>query len=101
METTDVVTSHNPNRRAAVACAALLIAVVTLATGCGKGQQGPATSTTTTTTTTTTTSPSEAPPSPTEKTINPTGGNLFTPGVTAPGAATVQPGSHPGINGVP
>jgi hypothetical protein len=26
---------------------------------------------------------------------------LFTPGVKAPPAATVPPGQHPGINGVP
>ena len=39
--------------------------------------------------------------SPTEKGVNPTGGNLFTPGVTAPAAPNVPPGQHPGINGVP
>jgi hypothetical protein len=39
--------------------------------------------------------------SPTEKSISPTGGNLFTPGVLAPPAQTVPPGQHPGINGVP
>jgi hypothetical protein len=41
------------------------------------------------------------PPSPTEKGVNPTGGNLFTPGVTAPAAPNVPPGQHPGINNVP
>jgi hypothetical protein len=40
-------------------------------------------------------------PAPTEKSINPTGGNLFTPSVVAPPAPTVAPGQHPGINGVP
>jgi multidrug efflux pump subunit AcrA (membrane-fusion protein) len=49
-------------------------------TACGGGKQAPPTTpTTTTTTTTTTTAPPPPPPSPTEKTINPTGGNLFTP----------------------
>jgi hypothetical protein len=49
-------------------------------TACGGGEKAPETSTTTTTTTTTTApSPTPAPPSPTEKSINPTGGNMFTP----------------------
>jgi hypothetical protein len=77
------------------------VAMIGLTAGCGNGgQQAP---TTTTTTTTTTTSPpsTPAPPPPTEKDINPTGGNLFTPGVKAPPAQSVSPGQHPGINGVP
>jgi hypothetical protein len=32
--------------------------------------------------------------SPTEKSINPTGGNLFTPPVKAPPAPTAIPGDH-------
>jgi hypothetical protein len=32
--------------------------------------------------------------SPTEKSINPTGGNLFTPPVKAPAAPTAIPGDH-------
>jgi hypothetical protein len=32
--------------------------------------------------------------SPTEKSINPTGGNLFTPPVKAPPAPTAIPGTH-------
>jgi hypothetical protein len=31
---------------------------------------------------------------PTEKSINPTGGNLFTPSVKAPPAPTAIPGDH-------
>jgi len=54
-------------------------------TACGGGGT-PAPSTTTTTTTTT--------PSPTEKSINPTGGNLFTPPVKAPPAPTAPPGDN-------
>jgi hypothetical protein len=33
-------------------------------------------------------------PAPTEKSINPTGGNLFTPPVQAPAAPTEPPGVH-------
>ena len=84
--------------RMVVASGSALIAIGTFATACGNnGGQ------TYTTTTTTTTSPSSssAPPSPTEKGINPTGGNVFTPGNTANPAPNVPPGQHPGINGVP
>src|SRR5262245_51779981 len=75
----------------------VLVVMVALTAGCGNGgHQAP------TTTTTTTSSPSSTPPpAPTEKGVNPTGGNLFTPGVKAPPAPEVQPGQHPGINGVP
>jgi hypothetical protein len=64
-----------------------------LTASCAKQEQkAPATSTTTSTTTTTTTSP--PPVAPTEKSINPTGGNLFTPPVKAPPAPTAIPGDH-------
>jgi hypothetical protein len=77
----------------------LLIAMsVVLAACAGGGQQAPAT-TTTSTATSTTTPPSSA--APTQKSVNPTGGNLFTPGITAPAGPSVAPGQHPGINGVP
>ncbi|MCW2520763.1 MAG: hypothetical protein JWR46_3382 [Mycobacterium sp.] len=58
-------------------------------TACGGGKTGGPSSTTETTTTTT--APSV---SPTEKSINPTGGNLFTPPVKAPPAPTAIPGTH-------
>ena len=89
-------------RRMAVASGAVLIAVGAFTAGCGtSGKQAPSSTTTTTTTTTTTAPPaSSAPVAPTEKSINPTGGNLFTPPVVAPAAPTVTPGQHPGINGV-
>ena len=35
-------------------------------------------------------------PAPTEKSINPTGGNLFSPPVKAPGPPTPAPGNEPG-----
>ena len=81
-----------------------LIALAALTAACGNsGNPAPSTtttSTTTTTTSTTTTPPSSAPVSPTEKSIDPSGGNLFTPKVQAPPAPAVTPGQHPGINGV-
>ena len=36
-----------------------------------------------------------------KKNVSPTGGNLFTPAITAPAAPSVPAGQHPGINGVP
>ncbi len=57
-------------------------------TACG-GSESPSPSSTTETTTTT--APSATP---TEKSINPTGGNLFTPPIKAPPAPTAIPGTH-------
>src|SRR5258705_311603 len=90
-------------RLSAVAGGLAVVAMVGLTASCAKEEQkAPETSTTTTTTTPTTTSAPPPPaPAPTEKSINPTGGNLFTPPVLAPGAPTVPPGQHPGINGIP
>jgi hypothetical protein len=90
-------------RVSAVAGGLAIVAMVGLSASCAKEEKkAPETSTTTTTTTQTTTSPPAAPaPAPTEKSINPTGGNLFTPPVLAPPAPTVPPGQHPGINGIP
>jgi hypothetical protein len=72
--------------------------MVGLTASCAKEQQkAPETSTTTSTTTTTTspaTSTATPPVAPTEKSINPTGGNLFTPPVKAPPAPTAIPGDH-------
>ncbi len=80
-----------------------LVTMGVVTAGCGtNANQAPSTTPTSTTTTTTTVSPSStAAPAPTEKSINPTGGNLFTPGVKAPSAPAVPPGQHPGINGIP
>jgi hypothetical protein len=87
-------------RMLVVAGGTALIALGTITAACGTGgNQAPSTTTTTTTTTTT---PSNTPPaSPTEKSISPSGGNLFTPPIHAPAAPSVPPGQHPGINGVP
>lgn len=71
-------------RRAAIACAATLIAVSSLVAGCGNnGKEAPSTP-----------SSSSAPASPTEKSLTPSGGNKFTPSVVAPPAPTVGPGNH-------
>lgn len=83
--------SLTPRLVAVVGGGALIIGA--LLAGCGNnGEQAP--STTTTTTTTTTPSSSAVPPSPTQKAINPTGGNLFTPDIKAPPAPTEPPGVH-------
>ncbi len=63
----------------------------------GNGSNAPSTTQSPTTTTTTTTqspTPGAPPPAPTEKSINPTGGNLFTPTVLAPAAPTAIPGNR-------
>jgi hypothetical protein len=72
-------------RLALVAGGGAIIAMGALTAGCG-GNEAPSPSSTTTT--------SSVAPSPTEKSINPTGGNSFTPPVKAPPAQTVQPGDH-------
>jgi hypothetical protein len=84
------------SRLTAVLAGGALVAMGAFLAGCGNnGEQAPSTSSTTTTTTTTTmTSSTPAPPSPTEKGIDPTGGNLFTPNVKAPPAPTEPPGVH-------
>jgi hypothetical protein len=83
-------------RVSAVAGGLAIVAMVGLSASCAKEEKkAPETSTTTTTTTQTTTSPPAAPaPAPTEKSINHTGGNLFTPPVYAPPAPTAPPGVH-------
>jgi hypothetical protein len=89
--------SRLARRLAAVAGGVAIVAMVGLTASCAKEEEkAPETTTTTTTTTTpTTTSPPAAPPvAPTEKSINPTGGNLFTPPVYAPPAPTAIPGDH-------
>ena len=80
-------------RLAATAGMGAIIAMGAL-TACGQGEKAPETTTPTTTTTSTTTAPSAPPVAPTEKSINPTGGNLFTPPVKAPAAPTAIPGDN-------
>ncbi len=73
-------------RVAAYVGGAAIVAMVGLTAACGGSEKAPETSTTTTTT-----APSA---SPTEKSINPSGGNLFTPPIKAPPAPTAIPGTH-------
>jgi len=81
-------------RVAALVGGAAVVTMVGLTASCGKEEQkAPETSTTTTTTTTSATT-SAPPVAPTEKSINPTGGNLFTPPVKAPPAPTAIPGDN-------
>jgi hypothetical protein len=81
-------------RLVATAGMGAIIAMGTL-TACGQGEKAPETTApTTTTTTTSTTAPSAPPVAPTEKSINPTGGKLFTPPVKAPPAPTAIPGDN-------
>ncbi|HTI78805.1 MAG TPA: hypothetical protein VL634_27660 [Mycobacterium sp.] len=79
-------------RLAATAGMGAIIAMGAL-TACGQGEKAPETTTPTTTTTTSATTSAPAP-APTEKSINPTGGNLFTPPVKAPPAPTAIPGDN-------
>jgi hypothetical protein len=78
-------------RLAAISGVSAIIAMGAMTAACGKETEAPETTTTTTT----------SAPAPSEKSINPTGGNLFTPPVQATPAPGVSPGQHPGINGVP
>ena len=88
-------------RLVAISGASAIIAMGAI-TACAKEEKAPETTTPTTTTATTpATTGGGAPLAPSEKSINPTGGNLFTPPVKAPPAPTVPPGQHPGINGIP
>ena len=88
--------SHRLARRlAAYAGGAAVVAMVGLTAACGGGSDK-APETTPSTTTAPSTAPSSSAPSvtPTEKSINPTGGNLFTPPVKAPPAPTAIPGDN-------
>jgi hypothetical protein len=81
-------------RRIAATAGGLAIISMGVLTACGQGEKAPETSTTTTTPSTTTPAPSAPPVAPTEKSINPTGGNLFTPPVKAPPPPTAIPGDN-------
>jgi hypothetical protein len=88
-------------RLAAVAGGVAIVVMVGVTASCAK-EEAPAPETKTITKTVTAPAAPPAPPappaappaSPTEKSINPTGGNLFTPPVYAPPAPTATPGDH-------
>ncbi|MFG1933331.1 hypothetical protein ACGFK1_22195 [Mycobacterium sp. NPDC048908] len=86
-----MMSGRTARRLAATAAMGATIGMGAL-TACGEGEKAPETTTPTTTTTTSATTPAPAP-APTEKSINPTGGNLFTPPVKAPSAPTAIPGN--------
>ena len=79
------------HRVTAAAGGAALIAMIGLTAGCGGEKKTPETPSSTTTTTTTTTTHEVTP---TEKSLSPNGGNLFTQSVTANPAPTATPGTH-------
>ncbi|MFL0288207.1 hypothetical protein ACJH6H_23410 [Mycobacterium sp. SMC-21] len=79
------------HRVTAAAGGTALIAMIGLTAGCGEEKKAPETPSSTTTTTTSTTTSAVTP---TEKSISPGGGNLFTPSVTANPAPTATPGTH-------
>jgi hypothetical protein len=75
-------------RIAAAVGGTAIVAMVGLTAACGSDEEkAPET-------TTTTTESSTPSVSPTEKSINPTGGNLFTPSIKAPPAPTAPPGDN-------
>jgi hypothetical protein len=95
----DVMMENSDATRLArvLAGAAVLAGLVASIASCsGNGPNAPSTTQPPTTTTTTTQSPTPGapPPAPTEKSISPTGGNLFTPRVHAPPAPTAIPGNR-------
>ena len=64
---------------------------------CAREEKAPEPTTPTTPATTSpAASPPPPPPAPMEKSINPTGGNLFSPPVKAPGPPTPAAGNLPG-----
>lgn len=88
----------DPVRLARVVAGAAVLAgpAASIASCSGNGSNALSTTQSPTTTTTTTQfpTPGAPPPAPTEKSINPTGGNLFTPTVHAPPARTAIPGNR-------
>lgn len=75
-----MTTGRFPRRFAATAGLAALVTLGGLTAACGTGgEKAPSTPTTTTTTTTTTPATTAPSVAPTEKSISPGGGNLFTP----------------------
>jgi hypothetical protein len=87
------MSSHQmARRRLAAGVGALALVAMGALSACGGNKtESPSTSTTTTTTSAETTPPSA---SPTEKGLEPGGGNKFTPTVKAPTPATAIPGNH-------
>jgi hypothetical protein len=89
--------SRSLHLRKTVAVAGFAALAIVLGACSSGGEKAPESTTSTPTTQSSSAPSSSAPaPSPTEKSINPTGGNLFTPDVKAPGPQTAAPGNLPG-----
>jgi hypothetical protein len=90
--------NRNRCRIAALAGSVTVVALAVITAGCeSTANQAPSSTTPTPATTLTTPPPATTttqPAAPTEKNINPTGGNLFSPQVIAPPAPTEPPGVH-------
>ena len=71
-------------------------AILTMGVLSACAREAPAPEPSTVTKTVTETAAPPPPQAPTEKSINPTAGNLFTPPVKAPGPPTPAPGNEPG-----
>lgn len=93
-------TSQAPRKLGLTLGAVALAGLAAFAAGCSNSESPspttPPTSTISTTTTATPTATETATPpvETTEKAIDPTGGNLFTPEIKAPAAPTEPPGVH-------
>ncbi len=84
-------TKRTRRSRVVAGCTAVLLMVVAFVSACGSNDKPEAP-----TSTSTSTSPAGPQPSvePTTKSIDPNGGNLFTPEIKAPPAPTEPPGVH-------
>ena len=85
--------SHLLGRRVAAIAGLSAIIAMGVLSACAREAPAPEKVTVTKTVTETAATPA---PAPTEKSINPTGGNLFSPPVKAPGPPTPAPGNEPG-----
>lgn len=84
-------TKRTRRSRVVAGCTAVLLTVVAFVSACGSNDKPEAP-----TSTSTSTSPAGPQPNvePTTKSIDPNGGNLFTPEIKAPPAPTEPPGVH-------
>ena len=83
-------------RLVATAGMGAILAMGVLTACASKEAPAPETKTITKTITAPAAPPAPPPQAPNEKAINPTGGNLFSPSVKAPGPPTPAPGNEPG-----
>ncbi len=91
-----MIETSNAARLVRVVAGAVVLAglAASIASCSGNRSNAPSTTQPPMTTTTHSPTPSAPRPAPTEKSINPTGGNLFSPTVHAPPAPTAVPGNR-------